>query len=55
MNKQNATRWAMVTFTACICCGMLGHFLSEEGAIFAVFFFALFLSLLSKASIDMEG
>lgn len=54
MNKQNAKRWGIVTFSASLMCGTVGHYLPIEAAAFFVPAIAFFLSLLGTFSVEMD-
>lgn len=51
---SNAIRWALVNFCGCITCGVLGHYLPVDAAIFSVSVAALIVSFLGGITLDTE-
>jgi hypothetical protein len=52
--KMNAIRWGLVTFAACISCGVVGHYLPTGIAHFVVVVLALFFGVIGTFSVSED-
>ena len=52
--KMNAIRWGLVTFAACISCGIIGHYLPTGIAHFVVVVLALFFGIIGTFSVSED-
>jgi hypothetical protein len=53
--KMNAIRWGLVTFAACISCGVVGHYSPVGGAHIAVVLLALFFGIIGTFSVSEQN
>jgi hypothetical protein len=50
--KMNAIRWGLVTFAACVSCGIVGHNLPVGGAHIAVGLLALIFGFIGTVAVS---